>query len=343
MSCRRRLRALATLFALLVASTFFCSSAAAHPLRTARVDVFVLSTNEARMTASAQAQSPDLDVLVLRGEGCVFDKERSGGTLRCSGGLAEASLRIRLSIGDEQADLVLATLHGFPTAPTSMLLTKSSPSLTLPAAVSDEPLLGVLLRYGRLGIEHVSSGIDHVLFLLALFLQALTSADRRPVDRVRAVVGELGRTATAFTCAHSITLAATVLGALRVRPDIAEACIAASLVLVALDLDSDSSRRAHQGRMRAVFAGVFGLVHGLGFAGALGEAGLPARGQVPALLAFNVGVEIGQALIFVFFGAVLLVFARRPRWRHRVELASMYAVGGVGAALFLLRTGAMFR
>lgn len=342
MSCRRHpLRALAAVFALLVASVFFASSAAAHPLRTARVDVFALSTNEARLTASAQAQLPDLDVLVLRGEGCAFDKARSSGTLRCSGGLAEVSLRVRLSIGDEQADLVLATLHGFPTAPTSVLLTKSSPSLTLPAAVSDEPLLGVLLRYGRLGIEHVSSGIDHVLFLLALFLQALTSADRRSVHRGRAVVGELGRTATAFTCAHSITLAATVLGALRIRPDIAEACIAASLVLVALDLDS--SRRAHQGRTRVVFAGVFGLVHGLGFAGALGEAGLPAHGQVPALLAFNVGVEIGQALIFVFFGAVLLVFTRRPRWRRHVELASVYAVGGVGSALFFLRTGAMFR
>jgi hydrogenase/urease accessory protein HupE len=159
----------------------------------------------------------------------------------------------------------------------------------------------VVRTYTILGIEHILLGIDHLLFVLALVL--LVDGKRRLVWTI-----------TAFTLAHSITLAAATLGVLHVPGPPVEAAIALSIVFVAGEIvHARQGRPGLTQRNPWIVAFAFGLLHGLGFAGALAEVGLP-EGQIPtALLFFNVGVEIGQLL---FIAAVLAVVAA-GRWAAR--------------------------
>ena len=157
------------------------------------------------------------------------------------------------------------------------------------------PLM-VLRAYVGLGVEHILFGIDHLLFVLCLLLL---------VRRLR----QLLATITAFTLAHSITLAAATLGFIRVPTAPVEATIALSIVFLASELVRDEGRRGVVARYYPwLVAFSFGLLHGLGFAGALAEVGLP-QGEIPlALFAFNVGVELGQ---LAFVTAVLTFGASR--------------------------------
>jgi hypothetical protein len=183
-----------------------------------------------------------------------------------------------------------------------------------------------VLGYLRLGAEHILFGIDHLLFVLGLILL---------VGDVRLLV----KTITAFTLAHSITLALATLGVVRIPQAPVEAVIALSIVFLASELvrqgRGEISRTARQPWLVAF---VFGLLHGLGFAGALSEVGLPA-GDVPAaLLLFNVGVEVGQ-LAFVAAALALIAAARRlsrPPWRWLDEVPA-YAIGSVAAFWLIQR------
>jgi hypothetical protein len=205
-------------------------------------------------------------------------------------------------------------------------LTPQEPGATIPPLQSGWSVAGVYLK---LGVEHIMLGIDHLLFVLGLII-----ITRR--------TWLLVKTVTAFTVAHSITLALATLGYVRVPSAPVEALIALSIVFVAVEIV-----RMHQGRegltARApwLVAFAFGLLHGLGFAGALSEVGLPA-GHIPmALLFFNVGVEIGQ---LCFIAAVLGVMAlarwirlARPRW---ADLAVPYVVGSVAMFWVIERVAA---
>jgi hypothetical protein len=152
--------------------------------------------------------------------------------------------------------------------------------------------LAVFVRYAVLGIEHIFRGYDHVCFLVAVLLWA-----RRMVTLVKIV--------TAFTLAHSITLTLAALEVVRLPSAVVEAAIAASIVFVAVEnfFAPDIEKR-----WRWTFG--FGLIHGFGFAGVLGELGLPKHAVVTALAAFNIGVEIGQLAIVAILLAVLLVADR---------------------------------
>src|SRR3984957_205961 len=141
------------------------------------------------------------------------------------------------------------------------------------------PLLHVILRYINAGIEHIFLGYDHVAFLIAIVLWA-----RRLWPVIKIV--------TAFTVAHSITLSLAALQIVVIPSSIVEPAIAASIVYVAIE---NFFSRNIDGRWRDTFA--FGLVHGFGFASALQEFGLPRGAVVPALAAFNIGVEVGQVAI----------------------------------------------
>jgi hydrogenase/urease accessory protein HupE len=193
--------------------------------------------------------------------------------------------------------------------------------------------LEVVRTYTILGIEHILSGFDHLLFVLALVL--LVQGTRR-----------LLVTITAFTAAHSLTLAGATLGWVQVPGPPVEASIALSIVFVASEIV-----HARQGRYSVtqhypwVVAFTFGLLHGFGFAGALAEVGLPQSSIPIALLFFNVGVEIGQLL---FVGAVLttIVVCRRagrrlqlpqPAWLWRV---APYVVGGLASFWLVERVAA---
>ena len=196
----------------------------------------------------------------------------------------------------------------------SRLLRPDAPSFVYSAGTAGPAASGYLI----LGIEHILLGIDHLLFVLALLLIV-----RR--------IGLLVKTITAFTAAHSITLALSVLGIVRVPVLPVEVAIAISIVFVAAEiLRLRRGENALTARAPWVVAFVFGLLHGFGFAGALSEVGLPANDIPLALLYFNIGVEIGQ---LTFIGAALLLIAliRRirlplPRW---TGLIPPYAIGSL--------------
>ena len=179
----------------------------------------------------------------------------------------------------------------------------------------------VITSYTWLGIEHILLGIDHLLFVAALVMLVRGA---RP----------LLLTITAFTIAHSITLALATLGVLEVPGPPVEATIALSIMFVALEV-----LRRHEGHPSLaserpwLVAFSFGLLHGLGFAGALAEVGLPENSIPLALLFFNIGVEIGQLLfVAVLLAGAWLVrrFAGRVDARIAVVLPA-YAIGGLAS------------
>ena len=183
-----------------------------------------------------------------------------------------------------------------------------------------------VMAYLQLGIYHILFGIDHLLFVLGLIL--LVKGTR-----------QLIKTITAFTIAHSITLALATLHLVNVQQSAAEATIALSIVFLALELV-----RHYQGRDGLTYhypwivAFVFGLLHGFGFAGALREVGLPAASIPAALFLFNVGVETGQ-LIFVFSVITLMWIYRK--WNPALPAGSRflapYIIGSLAACWLIQR------
>jgi hydrogenase/urease accessory protein HupE len=203
----------------------------------------------------------------------------------------------------------------------------SEPSLVLAAEPS---LLAVARTYFVLGVEHILFGIDHLLFVLALLM--LVKGARRLIATI-----------TAFTVAHSLTLAAATLGWVNVPGAPVEAVIALSIVFVAAEIVH--GEQGHEGvtaRAPWIVALVFGLLHGLGFAGALHEVGLPGHAIPLALFLFNVGVEVGQLLFVAAVLAVLAIARRRidaaPRW---ASLAPAYAIGALAMFWTLERLGSL--
>lgn len=166
--------------------------------------------------------------------------------------------------------------------------------------------------YLGLGLEHVLSGVDHLAFVLALGL--LVGVSKRLVWAI-----------TAFTAGHSVTLAAAALGVGSAPGPAVELVIALSVLLLARE--AAVGQEGWTARYPAVVAGGFGLIHGLGFAGALGELGLPPGGRVHALLGFNIGVEIGQ-LAVLGAGALVAAGARRlVASPDRLRRLAAYGVG----------------
>jgi hydrogenase/urease accessory protein HupE len=214
-------------------------------------------------------------------------------------------------------------------AVTTTLVRSSMPWIDL-----DAPAPGARAVFGGFvvhGIEHILFGWDHLLFVLALMVI---------VRGTRALVW----TITAFTLAHSITLALAALGVVRVPGPPVEAAIAFSIVLVAAEIvrlrRGEPSLTA---RWPWLIAFCFGLLHGFGFAGALSDIGLP-RAKLPlALLAFNLGVELGQlafiAAVLVLAAIVRRAGALRAAGQHALRVAP-YAIGSLAAFWFVERVAA---
>lgn len=178
----------------------------------------------------------------------------------------------------------------------------------------------VAQTYFALGVEHILTGYDHLLFVVSLVL--LLSGGWR-----------IAKTVTAFTIAHSITLIATSLDLIHAARQPVEICIALSIVFLAVEIV-----KQHPGAPRLseripwAVAFAFGLLHGFGFAGALAEIGLP-EGEVPiALLTFNLGVEAGQ-LVIVASGLALLALLRRFALPYfaQARITASYAIGSIAA------------
>ncbi|WPB56254.1 HupE/UreJ family protein [Xylophilus sp. GOD-11R] len=198
----------------------------------------------------------------------------------------------------------------------------SQPTVQLFGGASDERGGFELAKlYTVLGVEHILSGIDHLMFVIGLLF--LVGLNRRLIGTI-----------TAFTAAHSLTLAASALGMLTLRPPPVEACIALSIVLVAGEALRD--RQSLSRRWPALVAFLFGLVHGLGFAGALKDIGLPQHNITVALLGFNVGVEAGQlAVVGVAWGAARLL--GRLQGLRSLRQPALYVIGSVAAYWSLTR------
>jgi len=249
-------------------------------------------------------------------------------SLKCAGGLTGGTINIA-GLAATATD-VLVRLERLDGTTQVTRLTPSAPSFVVEAA----PRAWQVARtYLVLGVEHILGGIDHLLFVLALLI--LVKGTRRLIATV-----------TAFTVAHSLTLAGATLGFVHMPGPPVEAAIALSIVFVAAEIIH--SRQGNAGlteKFPWVVAFTFGLLHGFGFASALSEVGLPQAAIPVALLFFNVGVEIGQLLFIVsVFAVIALVrrFARRsgisqPAWAWRVP---PYAIGSMAAFWIIQRVAA---
>ena len=201
-------------------------------------------------------------------------------------------------------------------------ITAAQPKVYLNGAAEDHRgIREIVVAYTALGVEHILSGIDHLFFVFGLLF--LVGFNRRLVGTI-----------TAFTVAHSLTLASSALGWLTLRSAPVEATIALSIMLVASE--ALRSRETLARRWPAVVAFAFGLVHGLGFAGALKDIGLPQDNLVPALLTFNLGVEIGQLLVVgIVWG--LTRFLSRFRWVGTLRTPLLYGLGAMAGFWSLQR------
>jgi len=196
--------------------------------------------------------------------------------------------------------------------------------------IGTPPTLGqVLGAFVKLGVHHVLSGVDHVLFVLALLFAAAHAARERSLGSgLKTMAGIV----TGFTLGHSVTLVAAGLDWIRVDSRLTESIIALSIVVVGLE-----NVLRNEVRWRVVTATLFGLVHGFGFASVLAETELPRRGAVFALLSFNVGIELAQ-LAIVLLTFPLLAFAARKPWYARVVLRpASIAVAALALTWFVKR------
>jgi hydrogenase/urease accessory protein HupE len=245
-------------------------------------------------------------------------------TVQRAGGLSGGTIHIA-GLSGTAVD-VLVRLERLDGNPQVTRLTPSVPSFVVEATPR---ALEVARTYTVLGVEHILTGIDHLLFVLALLI--ITRGGWRLV-----------KTVTAFTISHSLTLSAATLGWVHIPPPPVEAVIALSIVFVAAEIVRQ--QRGIEGittRAPWLVAFTFGLMHGLGFAGGLSEAGLPV-GHIPTALAFfSLGVETGH---FLFIGVVLSLIAlvRRvriafPRW---IEVVPPYAIGAVAMFWVIQRIAA---
>jgi len=209
------------------------------------------------------------------------------------------------------------------------VLRRSEPSMVVPERATR---FGVFRDYLAIGFEHILSGADHLLFVFGLFL--LCSG-----------LAPLAKTVTSFTVGHSITLSLAALGYARLPSGPIEVLIAASVLALAVDLARDETRTTWMRRFPWPMALVFGLLHGLGFAGALREVGLP-DGEIPmALFSFNVGIEVGQ-LVFVGLLLVLAPLMRGvplPLPGSTQRRAAIYVMGSLAAFWMLERGSALLR
>jgi hypothetical protein len=325
-----------TLAVLLVSSLLGALNAGAHELRPAYLELRQTApdTFEALWKVPAAGERMRLALSVRLPESCMNLSEPrrtfSGGAhlerwrVQAPQGLSGQ----RITIDGLAATLtdVLVRVERLDGTTQVTRLTPAHPSFLVEASPSP---WYVVRTYLVLGVEHILTGIDHLLFVLALIIITCGSWN-------------LVKTVTAFTLSHSITLTAATLGVVHMPQQPVEAVIALSIVFVAAEiLHSRHGRAGITTRAPWVVALTFGLLHGLGFAGGLHEAGVP-QGHIPlALLCFSLGVETGH---FLFVGVVLSLtaLARRlqlpaPPWVH---LVPPYAIGSVAMCWLLQRVAA---
>lgn len=299
-------------------------SANAHPLSPAMLEMTQLSDQRYQVQwrlsarqATRIAPSPELP------EAC--SAESTVSTQREPGGLTLSSWKITC----ESPSLVGETIHilGLEDSPINVIIKINFLDGTGIQALLDagntayviaepEQFSDVFWRYTWLGVEHLILGPDHLLFVLGLILL---------VRSLRQLIWTL----TAFTLGHSITLSLAALGLLQVNTALMELTIAITLVITALLLVKRQTNAPDPflSRHPGLMATGFGLIHGLGFAGALNQIGLPQDAVLTALLAFNIGIELAQIAVACFalvLAKFLVHVIARIRMRPNLELAGSF-------------------
>ncbi len=319
---------LCVLFVLLAVLSGMVTSASAHELQPGYLELSLVSENEyAIVWKVPAARGRPMAIAARLPANCtpampaqpIWDGSAyvSRWIVTCPGGLEGGTIRID-GLAKTSTD-VLVRFDYADGVNEARRLTPGNPSFVVPTQPNP---LEVARAYLLLGVEHILSGFDHLLFVFSLLL--LVKGSRRILATV-----------TAFTLAHSLTLAVATLGLVHLSGPPVEATIALSIVFIAAEIIQ--SRKGKPGlteRYPWVVAFTFGLLHGFGFAGALTELGLPQKSIPVALLLFNVGVELGQLFfIAALFTVAVLVrhFTRRvkvplPEWTWAVP---PYAIGSV--------------
>jgi hypothetical protein len=286
----------------------------------------LMRTLRRRLRVRFDGEQDDFDVsLPARGE------PPSEGRLPTALGLV-ARLSGRVPVGAKETTFFAS--RAFP--PVRLDVTRAGerdgPTEVLPPGARSRPIpltgprppappLETFGRYVTLGVTHILPwGLDHVLFVLGL---ALLSPR----------LGPLLAQVTAFTAAHTLTLALSSYGVVRLPPEIVEPLIALSIVYVAVE--NVVSPKLRPSRVALVFS--FGLLHGLGFAGVLGEIGLPEGQRVTALLAFNVGVELGQLAVIGLAVALVALWVRGGGDRRSLVRSASILIASVGLYWFVQR------
>ena len=288
-------------------------NAAAHEMSIAEMEVRQLSHSEFLWQWTASGSKPASQELTpLWPEGCSSESDTN--VLRCG----EAGLRGTMAVEGvgKRYSAAMVKVFWLDGQMRVYTITAAQPKVRLFGSADDERGMGeIASAYTVLGVEHILSGYDHLMFVFALLF--LVGFNRRLVWTI-----------TAFTAAHSVTLALAALGLLTLRSPPVEATIALSIVLVAGEALHGRATLAR--RWPALVAFIFGLVHGLGFAGALKEIGLPQNHLSVALVTFNAGVELGQLLVV---GVAYLAY-RAAAGLPKLAVArapALYAIGSVAA------------
>ncbi len=196
-------------------------------------------------------------------------------------------------------------------------------SLPMGEAAQPRGAWQTFVDYIPVGFDHIiPKGLDHILFVIGLFLLA---------TRLPPLLWQV----TTFTLAHSVTLALAALGLVTISPAIVEPLIAASIVFIAVE----NMLTDRLGRFRLLTVFVFGLLHGLGFAGVLAEFGLPKGQFVSGLIGFNVGVELGQIAVIAACFLAVGWFANRPWYRRFIVFPASAIIALIAGYWFLERVG----
>ena len=315
----------------------FCSDAHSHALEPGYLELRQIDDELfAAVWKKPAVEGVPMAIAVLLPEQCDTRSEGQlvwdGGafyarwTTTCASGLEGGTLQIA---GLERTSTDVLVRFDFANGVTGThRLTPTDTSFTIP---TQPDRLEVVRTYFGFGVEHILGGIDHLLFVFALLLL---------VKGVRRIVA----TVTAFTVAHSITLAGATLGWVNMPGPPIEAVIALSIAFVAAEIiHSRQGRPGLTERYPWIVAFTFGLLHGFGFAGALVQVGLPQTEIPMALLFFNVGVEVGQLL---FIAAVFATIAVVRRITRRVNLPQAvwlpalpaYVIGSLAVFWLIQRT-----
>jgi hypothetical protein len=315
-------RAFAVLLLALAAS---CIPSASHAHAIDSVTLSLKETAPNRFSVTWQANSPSLNDLLRRSVTFPAPCQLVGARLDCgSSGLAGV---IEFPALEGTLAHVMVEVEWLDHTRLLRSLTASEPRLVVYRGSGLGFVWPVAKDYTALGGEHILGGFDHLLFVVALTL--LVRAKKSLIVTI-----------TAFTAAHSVSLAATVLGLVQVASPPVVATIALSIVLVCAEALRPADSLTQRAPWLVAFA--FGLLHGLGFASALLEVGLPAAHLPLALLFFNLGVELGQlgVIAVALAGAVLVARAGlRQAW---LRSGLLYGMGSLAAAWSIERIAAVF-